>query len=154
MCASALPVHGRSVTLAAPTVHRQTTDNHDHCEGDIRKNSKDDSDVGSSHPIRGTGPEAHHSKRTSLTYLYRPPRCTGPCAPSREPKQSRKSPCLRSWTRCWRKRCAAEPKISADKDYGVPLGGALLLNPLLHRELHVPVAGRLPFNALQTCPRV
>ena len=38
-------------------------DNHDHCEGDIWKNSKDDSDVGSSHPIRGTGPEAHHMPR-------------------------------------------------------------------------------------------
>jgi PIN domain len=33
--------------------------------------------------------------------------------------------------------------ISADKDYGVPSGGALLLNPLLHRELHDACRGAL-----------
>jgi predicted nucleic acid-binding protein len=36
--------------------------------------------------------------------------------------------------------------ISADKDYGVPSGGTLLLNPLLHREIHDACRGALALH--------
>jgi hypothetical protein len=79
--------HGHVRQRSAGTWEIRYTRGTDRCEGDIRKNSEDNSDVGSSHPIRGTGPEAHHSKRTSLTYLYRAPLCIEPCAPSRGQKR-------------------------------------------------------------------
>jgi hypothetical protein len=66
--------HGHVRQRSAGTWEIRYTRGTDRCEGDIRKNSEDNSDVGSSHPIRGTGPEAHHSKRTSL-------RCSDICKP-------------------------------------------------------------------------
>ena len=50
--------HGHVRQRSAGTWEIRYTRGTDRCEGDIRKNSEDNSDVGSSHPIRGTGPEA------------------------------------------------------------------------------------------------